>query len=121
MRRAASFLLSVFILIFALSGCIPVKPVQAQTTEDTAQKGVAIANAYAIAGAVNVYNAVYGDDPGAMITFVGSVDYLKGKLDDLWPENMEDADAEMALQYINIDEKGIATVDVSSIIATTAP
>lgn len=73
-----------------------------------AQENVNISNAAAIAGAVNVYNAL---NPGKEITAKTGV--VSGTLKDLWPKGMSTAEETAAMALIDFNS-GVCIVNKPS-------
>ena len=81
---------------------------------EKAETGKDIANATAIAGAVNVFN-VLATTPKLQADVDGYTTNALGgattALDDLWPSGMSDLDVAAAVLRVDVTTEGVATVD----------
>lgn len=100
-----SLALTVFTCLVSCSVSDRVQEAQAQN--EIAQHGVDIANAAAICGAINVFNSLQESDNSKILS-VPPVEELKKKLDQLWPADIDDTDADRALLLITISDEGTA-------------
>ena len=78
---------------------------------EKAEVGKDIANATAIAGAVNVYNVLNTPKNQAAVRLYTTNTLGKAGLDDLWPSGMSDLDVAAAVLRVDVTTEGVATVD----------